>query len=74
MEERGKEKVEEWALMQELASAWWSIGRGTYMEVVRNRETHASRSAVIKMIMASQITWPHLSSSNSLSNHTALRL
>ena len=44
------------------------------MEVVRNRETHAGRSAVVKMIMASQITGPHLSSSNSLSNHTALRL
>ena len=44
------------------------------MEVVRNRETHASRSAAVKMIMASQITGPHLSSSNSLSNHTALHL
>ena len=44
------------------------------MEVVRNQETHASRSAAVKMIMASQITGPHLSSSNSLSNHTALRL
>ena len=44
------------------------------MEVFRNRETHAGRSAAIKMIMASQITGPHLSSSNSLSNHTALRL
>ena len=44
------------------------------MEVVRNRETHAGRSAAVKMIMASQITGPHLSSSNSLSNHTALRL
>ena len=44
------------------------------MEVVRNQETHASRSAVVKMIMASQITGPHLSSSNSLSNHIALRL
>ena len=43
------------------------------MEVVRNRETHAGRSAAVKMIMASQITGPHLSSSNSLSNHTALR-
>ena len=72
---RGKEKVEKWALMQEPASTtWWSIGRGTCMEVVRNRETHAGRSAVVKMIMASQITGPHLSSSNSLSNHTALRL
>ena len=73
--ERGKEKVEEWALMQEPASTtWWSIGRGTCMEVVRNRETQAGRSAAVKMIMASQITGPHLSSSNSLSNHTALRL
>ena len=44
------------------------------MEVVRNQETHAGRSAAVKMIMASQITGPHLSSSNSLSNHTALRL
>ena len=44
------------------------------MEVVRNRETHAGRSAAVKMIMASQITGPHLSSSNSLSNHTALHL
>ena len=44
------------------------------MEVVRNRETHAGRSAAVEMIMASQITGPHLSSSNSLSNHTALRL
>ena len=44
------------------------------MEVVRNRETHAGRSAAIKMIMASQIMGPHLSSNNSLSNHTALRL
>ena len=44
------------------------------MEVVMNRKTHASRSAVVKMIMASQITGPHLSSSNSLSNHTTLRL
>ena len=34
---RGKEKVEKWALMQEPASTtWWSIGRGTCMEVVRN--------------------------------------
>ena len=66
---RGKEKVEKWALMQEPASTtWWSIGRGTYMEVVRNRETHAGRSAAVKMIIASQITGPHLSSSNSLSN------
>ena len=72
--ERGKEKVEEWALKQEPASTWRSIGRGTYMEVVRNRETQAGRSAAVKMIMASQITGPHLSSSNSLSNHTALRL
>ena len=73
---RGKEKVENWALMQEPTSTttWWSIGRGTCMEVVRNRETHAGRSAAVKMIMASQITGPHLSSSNSLSNHTALRL
>ena len=72
---RGKEKVEKWALMQEPASTtWWSIGRGTCMEVVRNWETHASRSAAAKMIMTSQITGPHLSSSNSLSNHTALRL
>ena len=44
------------------------------MEVVRNRETHAGRSAAVKMIMASQITGPHLSNSNSLSNHTALHL
>ena len=44
------------------------------MEVVRNRETHAGRSATVKMIMASQITGPHPSSSNLLSNHTALRL
>ena len=73
--ERGKEKVEKWALMQEPTSTtWWSIGRGTYMDVVRNQETHAGRSAAVKMIMASQITGPHLSSSNSLSNHTALRL
>ena len=28
------------------------------MEVVRNRETHAGRSAAVKMIMASQITGP----------------
>ena len=74
VEERGKEKVEEWALMQEPTSTWWSIGRGTCMEVVRNQETHAGRSAIVKMIMASQITWPHLSNSNLLSNHTALRL
>ena len=73
---RGKEKVEKWALMQEPASTttWWSIGRATCMEVVRNRETHAGRSAAVKMIMASQITGPHLSSSNSLSNHIALCL
>ena len=44
------------------------------MEVVRNQETHAGRSTAVKMIMASQITGAHLSSSNSLSNHTALRL
>ena len=44
------------------------------MEVVRNRETHAGRSTAVKMIMASQIMGPHLSSSNSMSNHTALRL
>ena len=44
------------------------------MGVVRNQETHAGRSAAVKMIMASQITGPHLSSSNSLSNHTALCL
>ena len=44
------------------------------MEVVRNRETHAGRSAAVEMIMASQIMGPTLSSSNSLSNHTALRL
>ena len=74
MEERGKEKVEKWALMQDPTSTWWSIGRGTCMEVVRNRETHADHSAVVKMIMASQITGPHLSSGNSLSNHTALHL
>ena len=36
VEERGKEKVEEWAL-KEPASTWWNIGRGTCMEVVRNR-------------------------------------
>ena len=30
------------------------------MEVVRNRETHAGRSAAIKMIMASQIMGPLL--------------
>ena len=74
VEERGKEKVDEWALMQEPATTWWSIGRGTCTEVDRNRETHAGRSAAVKMIMASQITGPHLSSSNSLSNHTALRV
>ena len=56
--ERGKEKVEEWALKQEPASTWWSIGRVTCMEVVRNRETQAGRSAAVKMIMASQITGP----------------
>ena len=72
--ERGKEKVEEWALKQEPASTWWSIKRGTCMEVVKNRETNAGHSAAVKMIMASQIMGPHLSSSNSLSNHTALRL
>ena len=44
------------------------------MEVVRNQETRAGRSAAVKMIMASQIMGPHLSSSNLLSNHTALRL
>ena len=44
------------------------------MEVVRNWETHAGRSAAVKIIMASQIMGPHLSSNNSLSNHTALRL
>ena len=44
------------------------------MEVVRNRETHAGRSAAVKIIMASEITGPHLSSSNSLTDHTALRL
>ena len=44
------------------------------MEVVRNRETHAGRSAAVKMIMASQITGPHLSCSNSLTNHTTLHL
>ena len=60
--------------MQEPTSTLWSIERGTCMEVVRNRETQAGRSAAVKMIMASQITKPHLSSSNSLSNHTALRL
>ena len=60
--------------MQEPASTWWSIGRGTCMEVVRNRETHVGRSAAVKMIMASQITVAHLSSSNSLSNHAALCL
>ena len=72
---RGKEKVEKWALMQEPTSTtWWSIGRGTCMEVVRNQETHAGRSTAVKMIMASQIMGPHLSNSNSLSNHTALHL
>ena len=62
--------------MQDPASTttWWSIGRGTCMEVVRNRETHAGRSTAVKMIMASQIMGPHLSNSNSLSNHTALCL
>ena len=35
---------------------------------------HPGRSATIRMIMASQITGPHLFSSNSLSNHTALHL
>ena len=44
------------------------------MEVVRNRETQAGRSTAVKMIMASQIMGPHLSSSNSLSNHTSLHL
>ena len=44
------------------------------MEVARNRETHAGHSAAVKMIMASQITGPHLPSSNSLSNHTTLHL
>ena len=44
------------------------------MELVRNRETHAGRSAAVKIIMASQITGPHLSNTNSLSIHTALRL
>ena len=44
------------------------------MEVVGNRETHAGNSAAVKIIMASQITGPHLSSRNSSSNHTALRL
>ena len=72
--ERGKEIVEEWALKEEPASTWWSIGRGTCMEVVRNLETHASRRAIVKMIMVSQIIGPHLSSGNSLSNHIALRL
>ena len=74
VEERGNKKVEQWALMQEPASTWWSIGRGTCMEVVRNWETRAGHSAAVKMIMASQIMGPHLSSSNSRSNHTALRL
>ena len=46
--------METWALMQEPASTtWWSIGRGTCMEVVRTRETHAGRSAADKMKMAS---------------------
>ena len=58
VEEGGKEKVEEWALMQEPAYTWWSIGRGTCMEVVRNQETHAGHSAAVKMIMASQIMGP----------------
>ena len=44
------------------------------MEVVRNWETHVGHSAAVKMIMASQLTGPHLSSSNSLSNHTTLHL
>ena len=75
MEEREARKKWRRALMQDPASTtWWSIGRDTYMEVVRNRETHAGRSAAVKMIMASQITGPHLCNSNSLSNHTALRL
>lgn len=72
---RGKEKVEKRALMQEPASTtWWSIGRGTCIQAVRNQETRAGRSAAVKMIMASQITGPHLSSKNSMSNHTALHL
>ena len=51
--------MEKWAVMQEPTSTtWWSIGRGTCMEVVRNQETHAGRSAAVKMIMASQITGP----------------
>ena len=59
VEERGKGKVEKWALMQEPASTTrWSIGRGTCMEVVRNQETRAGHSATVKMIMASQITGP----------------
>ena len=67
--------MEKWALMQEPTSTtWWSIGRGTYMEVVRNRETHAGRSAAVKIIMASQIMGPHLSSSNSRQITQALRL
>ena len=37
-------------------------------------DSRRSYSAVVKMIMASQITRPHLSSSNSLSNHTSLGL
>ena len=42
-------KVEKWALMQEPTSTtWWSIGRGTCMEVVRNRETHVGRSTELK--------------------------
>ena len=44
------------------------------MEVVKNRETHVGHSAAVKMIMASQITGPHLSRSNSLSNHTTVHL
>ena len=56
--ERGKEKVEKWALMQEPASTtWWSIGRGTYMEVVRNRETHAGHSTAVKMIKWQVKSW-----------------
>ena len=60
VEERGKEKVDKWALMQETTSTWWSIARGTCMEVARNQETHAGRSAEVKMIMASQIMGPQL--------------
>ena len=72
---RGKEKVEKWALMQEPALLHGgALGEAPVWRWSGIWETHAGRSAAVKMIMASQITGPHLSSSNSLSNHTALRL